>query len=95
MERLLRLVILTPKGAFDPIVCDDVCLVAADDAEGLGGGSVGIRFGHIPALIALRENSPVTAYLNGKTVFNGRVTKGVAEVASNVVTVIAEGAGSV
>lgn len=85
---LLR--VLTPAGVRSEVGCDDAVFIAADDPSGHGGGSVGIRRGHMPAVIALAENSVFKAYNAGKCVLEALVTKGVAEVKNDVITVVAE-----
>ena len=90
MSRLLSIRVVTPTGCETCPECDDVTLIAADNAEGLGGGSVGIRPGHIAAVIALAPSSVVKASLNGRQVFQRTVTKGVAQVRGDVVTVITQ-----
>ena len=57
----VRLTIITPSGSSACIDCDSVTLTARDNAEGEGGGSIGVMRGHVPALIALSKDSRVTA----------------------------------
>lgn len=86
----LTLRLLTPRGEKDGASCDSVTLIARDDENGEGGGSVGIRRGHLPAVIALEDGSAVKAYSDGAAVASFTVSGAFAEVRDNVVTVIAE-----
>ena len=79
--------ILTPLKDVASFHCDEVNLVEKDNAEGQGG-SIGILRGHLPAVIALEENSPVTASAKGKTVFSARTEGGFVTVLHDTVTVI-------
>ena len=88
----LLLKIITPEGEAARAECDSVGLVSRDDPSGSGGGGIGIRRGHIPAVIALRPGSLVTAKLGGKPLLSVRVTGGFASVRSDTVTVISTGA---
>lgn len=80
--------ILTPLGEGAPVACDSVTLFAMDNERGEGGGSVGIRRGHIPAVIALEPGSAVRARLNGAEVFSMTVPGGFAFVKDDTVTVL-------
>ena len=63
--------------------CESVRLIASDSSDGkTAGGSVGIRRGHVPALIAVAPG-PVRAFAEGREVF--RCT-----VADNRVTLLTE-----
>lgn len=84
----LTLIILSPEGERARVECDSVTVFARDDARGEGGGSVGIRRGHIPAVIALENNSRVTAKSAGSIVSEHIVSGGFARVKDNTVTVI-------
>ena len=86
----LTLRILTPEGERPSAACDSVTVVARDGADGEGGGSVGIRKGHLPAVIALEDGSAVKASSDGETVAEYTVTGAFASVRDNVVTVTAE-----
>lgn len=79
--------ILTPLKDVATFRCDAVNLVEKDNAEGQGG-SIGILRGHLPAVIALEENSPVTVSANGKAVFAATVRGGFARVEQGSVTVL-------
>ena len=88
---VLTLRIVTPQGIFASAECDSVRLNAADAENEKGGGSIGIRPGHIPALIAL---SPCTviAWRNGETVLRTDVSSGFVSVEKDSVTVISDSA---
>ena len=79
--------ILTPLKDVASFRCEAVNLVEKDNAEGQGG-SIGILRGHLPAVIALEENSPVTASVKGKTVFSATVRGGFARVNRESVTIL-------
>ena len=85
----LKLRLLTPTGYASETACDSVILTQRDSVEGTGGGLVGIRAGHAPAVIALGEGV-AEASLGAKTVFCASVSGGFASVLDNVVTVITD-----
>ena len=85
----LTLKIVTPDGIDRTYDCDSVSLWMAPDAKGKGEGSIGIRKDHVNAVIAL-GNGPVTANLQGKTVFSALSEGGFATVLNNVVTVVSQ-----
>lgn len=87
----MTLRLLTPKGTSAETACDSVLLTQRDSVEGRGGGLVGIRADHAPAVIALGEG-PVTASLGQRIVFRAAVSGGFASVLENVVTVITDSA---
>lgn len=87
----MTLRLLTPTGVSTETACDSVLLTQRDGAEGNGGGLVGVRADHAPAVIALGEGS-VTASLGSRTVFRAAVAGGFASVLENVVTVITDSA---
>ena len=86
----LTLRIVTPEGEKASVPCDSVTLFARDGAGGEGGGSVGIRRGHLPAVIALENKSTVKAATGGKSAASFTVSNAFARVRDNVVTVVAE-----
>ena len=86
----LEFVLVTPEGEAARLLCDSVTVFAADDANGENGGSVGIRRGHLPAVIALESRSYVSARAEGAQVFKARVGGGFAHVRNNTVTVITD-----
>jgi len=85
----MTLRLLTPTGYSSETVCDSVHLTQRDSVAGTGGGLVGIRADHAPAVIALGEG-PVSASLGTETVFRASVSGGFASVQNNVVTVITD-----
>lgn len=86
---MLRLKIVTPKGALESCVCDSVRLTESPDISDKGGGSIGIRTGHIPSFISLAEGS-VCGLLNGRSVLSGKSGDGFATVENDAVTVTVE-----
>lgn len=66
--------------------CDSVRLTERDREDGHGGGSRGIRRGHVRALIALGAG-PLRATLGDAVVFAQTYSGGLASVEDNVVTV--------
>ena len=85
----LAVKIVTPQGEQKSLVCDSLRLSVADNANERGGGSYGIRPGHVDMLLALEEGE-LSALLAGKLVLEGRCGNGFATVEKNVVTVVAE-----
>ena len=90
MMEALTLKILTPQGERSSVACDSVTLFARDGESGEGGGSVGIRRGHLPAVIAIEDGSAVKASLRGEAVASFTVSGAFASVRDDVVTVAAE-----
>jgi len=83
----LTLQIVTPEGVNRTIPCDSVSLWMAPDSKGRGEGSIGIRKGHVDAVIAL-GNGKIEALEDGKPVFTARSEGGFATVRNDVVSVI-------
>ena len=52
----LRLVVVTPQGIAAQAACDSVVLPVAEAADGTPGGTVGVRRGHVPALLCCARN---------------------------------------
>jgi len=88
MEGEFRFLLLTPLKEVASCSCDAVSLWEKDDAAGQGGGSIGIRRGHLPAVIALAENGPLRVTLAGKTCISGKVHGGFARIEPGSVTVL-------
>ncbi len=86
---IIKLRVVTPQKAEGPIECDSVHLQITDDLDGNGGGDYGIRLGHIRSVISVDKGN-VTAYLDGKQVFETKVDGGFATVENNTITVVAE-----
>ncbi len=89
MEHELTLKIVTAHGGLDPVACQSVHLPLCDGANGHGGGSYGIRHGHVKALFALAHGR-VEALAEGKAVLTGQCGGGFASVEDNTVTVVTE-----
>ncbi|MCR5611235.1 MAG: hypothetical protein K6F68_05310 [Clostridiales bacterium] len=85
----LTLKIITPTGENPPVGCDSVTVFARGAGED-AGGSVGIRRGHVPAVIALEENSPIRAKENSAEAFYAAVSGGFLYVKNDVLTVITD-----
>lgn len=85
----LSLRIVTPKGELVSLRCDSVRLTVSDDGEGKGGGSLGIRPGHVRAVLSLQPG-PLLADLSGTRVLSARCGGGFATVNADCVTVVAE-----
>lgn len=85
----LTLKIVTPVGGYGPYACDSIHLTVSDSAKGKGGGSYGIRAGHIKSLLSLQKGE-ISAYRRGEKVLAGMCGNGFATVAQNVVTVVVE-----
>ncbi len=85
----LTLKIVTPSGALDKIVCDSIRLNVSDGKDGNGGGSYGIRQGHVRSVLLLSEGK-ITAYSNGEAIFSAHTGDGFAAVENDTVTVTVE-----
>ena len=83
----LTLKIVTPEGVNESVECDSVSLWMAPDSRGRGEGSIGIRRGHVDAVIAL-GNGKIEGRQNGKTVFSAETEGGFATVREDTVTVV-------
>ena len=88
MAEGLRFRLLTPEGEVFSCLCDAVDLTAKDDASGHGGGSLGIRRGHLPAAAALEEGGSLRCVSHGKVVFSCRVRGGFARIGREEVKVL-------
>lgn len=86
---MLELKIVSLNKSIDPVKCDSVNLILCDDDMGNGGGSIGIRQGHIKSLLSVAKGK-VTAYLDGKEVFSCQTEGGFATVENDIVTVVTE-----
>lgn len=92
MERVdsgVRLKIVTPKGEAANVLCESVQLKTPDGVDGKNGGWLGIRQGHVDALLAISEG-PVLALREGKEIARITVGAGFASVSKNTVTVITQ-----
>ena len=86
---MLTLKIVSKDGVVAAVECDSVHLTVCDDTNGRGGGSMGIRPGHIKSLISLDQGS-VAAYIGEKEIFSCIVGGGFATVENDTVTVVTE-----
>lgn len=82
----LTLCVFSPTGVENAVACDSVRLFAADGADGKNGGSLGIHYGHAPAMVALGDG-PLLALLKGETVYRGAFPGGIAVIERDTVTV--------
>ena len=87
----MTLRLLTPTGISAEVGCDSIRLTLRDDAEGRGGGAVGILRDHAPAVMALGKGA-IRASLAGEVVFRAKADDGFASVRDNVITVITDSA---
>ncbi|MBQ8828230.1 MAG: hypothetical protein IJZ90_03730 [Clostridia bacterium] len=85
----LILNILTPAESAAPIECDSVHLWISDDEKGRGGGSYGIRWRHVDAIISVAEGD-VIAFSEEKEIYRVKTSSGLAVVESDTVTVMAD-----
>ena len=81
--------IVTPDGIKANTDCESVNVFARDNEKGEGGGSVGIRPGHLPAIVALGKGE-VCAFRDNKKVCSAFVEGGFAIVRDNTVTVMTD-----
>ena len=79
--------LLAPMKEVASCSCDTVDLWEKDGKQGWGG-SIGIRRGHLPAVVALEEGGRVRVSTEGRTVFEARVRGGYARVEHDSVTVL-------
>ncbi len=85
----LILNIVTPKGTYGPFRCDSVRLSVADNSDGKGGGSYGIRAGHTKSLLAL-DKGTLKAFVSGKSILTAKCGGGFAKVEKNTVTAVVD-----
>ena len=88
-KALLTLRIPNRSGREQEILCDSVRLSARDGETGRNGGSLGIRPGHMRAIVALSPHT-LRAFLNGEIVYEAEISGGIASVCDNVVSVLPE-----
>ncbi len=74
-EAPLTLHVVDCRGQNSIISCDAVRLCVKDSAQGKGGGWLGIRKGHMPALIVL-ENASVKAFLADEEIYTHPTRRG-------------------
>ena len=86
----VTLILSSPDREAVSVRCESVRLIARDSSDGkTAGGSVGIRRGHVPALIAVAPG-PVRAFAEGREIFSSVTSGGLASVAHNRVTLMTE-----
>lgn len=85
----LTLKIVSPQGEQANLACDSVRLLVQNGSREQDGGWVGIRKGHVEALLAV-EKGPVLAFQNGQEMGRFETTGGFASVKNNVITVITQ-----
>ena len=85
----LTLKIVSPQGILCELECDSIKLSVSDDKNGEGGGSYGIRKGHINALFALTSGK-IEAFEGQQCCFSKDASGGFAEVKNNIVTIVAD-----
>ena len=85
----LTLKIVTPDKSAESVGCDSIQLTVSDNEKGRGGGSYGIKRGHVECLISLNEGT-IRAFLKGKTVLWGKTEGGFATVKNNTVTAVVD-----
>ncbi len=85
----LTLKIVTPNEKVESVECDSIQLTVSDNEKGKGGGSYGIKQGHVESLISLNEGR-IKAFLKGETVLCGKSKGGFATIKNNVVTAVVD-----
>ena len=83
----LTLRVITPDGIALEAVCDSVTLPLSNGVNGEGGGAVGIRRGHIKAIMAL-STGVVRASMGGAAIAAAHIGGGLAKVENDMVDVI-------
>ena len=89
MDGPMTLRIRTPEGTAAEVSCDSAQFFLRDGADGAGGGFVGIRRGHAPAVLALGDG-PIRASLGGTDVLRAHANGGFASVSEDVITVLTD-----
>ncbi|MCR5681770.1 MAG: hypothetical protein K6G29_04890 [Clostridiales bacterium] len=85
-EKPITLTVTSPDREAVSVRCDSVRLTVPDSRDGkIPGGSVGIRRGHMPALIAVAPGI-VRAYAEGREIFVCETSGGLATVGGDRVT---------
>lgn len=86
----IELIVATPCGEILHEFCESVRLCTIDDEHGRGGGSLGIRRGHAPAIAALAPGKVIGIRNDGSAV-QTEVGGGIAAIGGNRVTILADG----
>ena len=89
-NRLLKLILITPAGQAEPVICDSIRFCVSDDQRGLGGGSYGIHRGHPDSIFSL-SSGPVEAFLEGESVLCEEAQPGFALLRDDTLTVVVGG----
>lgn len=89
-EKTFLLVLSSPGTQEMAVRCDAVSFTVPDGIKGKNGGSVGIRPGHINAMMALASGK-ITARFDGRDVLSCTVDGGFAMVEGHRVTVLSDG----
>ena len=85
-ELPITLVVTSPDREAVTVRCDSVRLIVPDSRDGkIPGGSVGIRRGHMSALIAVAPGI-IRAYAEGREIFACETSGGLASVGGDRVT---------
>ncbi len=87
--KTLTLKIITPRGTLTELECDSVRLTVMDGEARKGGGSYGIRPGHLRSVYLL-DSGDVVAFSGGSELERHTLNGGFATVDSDTVTVISE-----
>ena len=90
-DRDIALSVVTPDEKPIFLHCGSVHVTLRDDKQGRGGGSYGIRPGHVAAVLALAPG-PVLAYIRGMQVLHLTCGKGFAMIENTTVTLVTESA---
>ena len=85
----IELIVVTPKGEILHEKCESIRLWTIDDEQGRGGGSLGIRRGHAPAIAALSRGAVAGIREDGSTV-QAEISGGIAMIGNDCVTVLAD-----
>ncbi|MBQ3048903.1 MAG: hypothetical protein IJC94_03000 [Oscillospiraceae bacterium] len=87
-KKQLKLKIVTPAGTVLDVFCNSVRLTLPCDENGSGGGSLGIRPGHLPAMISVGSGRITAFGSDSSKIAEHSVGEGFATVADDVVTVL-------
>ncbi len=87
----MTLRIVTPMGTSAEAACDSVKLTLRDDLSGHGGGLIGIKRNHAPAVMAIGKGV-IQASLGRDTVLRAVAEGGFASVGDNIITIITDSA---
>ena len=88
-KKLQTVKLITPSGLSAETECDSFVFLMAEDRNGKGEGSIGIRPGHADAVICIAPG-PFTARLRGNSVLSGKLGGGFVMVKNSEVTVLSD-----